>query len=362
MRKRLAELLGRDLGDIEIVIRARLKRPRPRADVEPLVDESNEMLWRLLQRLAKGVDAMFNPVFVYGGQGVGKSFLIQAFLERFRGPSSVWRALDYHQTFVRHYRSRCAMKWRTSLLRNKVFVVEEVHRLASKPKTQQELASLIDELRARSVQIVFSARHHPRNIRALGHALQSRFLGGFTVELPPPPPESRRRFLQRLGVNPHARPELARNVLAAAQSYGDVMDRLDDLDAGAALPHRRRTEAGSKETVVAILDRVGRHFGIEVDDLLSPDKSRRVTLPRQIAVWLARKSGVSGAEMARRLGWQSASTATYAVHRVDRRMEADADVRRAVRACRGRPLARIQGLPLSVARPQTRRWGSGSGC
>lgn len=322
---RLGQLLSADLGvPIEVRIVADLGHPDP-SKIEPLIDEGNRTAHLMFDALAEGRSEGLNPAFVYGPSGVGKTHLLRGFLARVQLPVSAWLGAEFHQTVARHLRGPGLMRWRASLLKSRIFVIDEVHRVGGKRRTQSELASLIDQLVARSTQIVFLGRHHPRKIHNLRQALASRFLGGFTVELGPPHRMTRLRFLRKLGVDVSQHGELVRAVLAGAQTYGDIVR------------HVRRVRAGKGESlddkeqfVAALMERVASAFGVSVADLRHHESSRRVSLPRQVVVFVARRAGIPGAEMARRFGWKSASTATYAVHRVEQQMSRDPELRRTV--------------------------------
>ncbi|MFQ5504911.1 MAG: DnaA ATPase domain-containing protein [Planctomycetota bacterium] len=321
------------LMKVKIFVQIRSYRPPLPPVEEPLVDSGNRTAYLLLHALAEGRAEGLNPVFLYGMSGTGKSHLLRWFQRQVQVAASFWQGLEFHAAIARSLRNRGLLLLRRSLLQAKLFIIDEVHRLRGKARTQKELAYLIDELRAREVQILLVGRHHPNQIHDVYRPLASRFLGGFTVEITAPSLENRMRFLQRIGVG--SDPVAVQQLAAGSRSYSELLYLAERLRApreeggGPRLP----TSIDRDFLVLAVLERVAECFGVATPDLTSLNGNRRLSLPRHVAVYVALKSGISAAEMSRRLGWRSPSSVSYALRRVTRRMAEDRGFRRLVERC-----------------------------
>ncbi len=334
LRRRLEETMSAILG-VDLRLRF-VRKDDPAADPfrdRPLVDAGNRTAWLLLRGLAERRDPLLadmNPIFFFGGPGVGKTYLIRWFLRRAGVPAMTFDALDLHGRIARRLREGGLPALRRGLARARLFVLDEVHRLQGKFRTQEEVASLCDELRARGCLLLMAGRHHPREIHRLGPKLSSRFLGGFVVEVGKPGLELRRRFAERLGLRPGAEREA---LVRRSGSFGDI---LGELAAGTGLgtASGKPGEQEFERLVASLESRVAECFGCEREALRNGETDRRSSTARQVLAYLAREAGLSGASIARRLGWKSASSVHYALKKVRARLDSDPAFLKRVERCR----------------------------
>ncbi len=322
----IADRMSQKVGT-RLLVRIRAKRrggpERAPADVSkvPILDDSNRTAHLLLQALAERKAPDLNPVFIYGAAGVGKSHLVRWFLSKNDVEASYWEGLEFYKVVAGTLRAGEFAELRKSLVKVKLFVLDEVHRLRGKRRTQEELCLLMDEWMAMGTQVLFLGRHHPNEIRDLGQGLASRFLGGFTVEMGAPGPAAREEFLRRAGFSPlraaKELPETERQRL----SYRDL-ERILTLHR-TGVPLEQRVGQGGPIRLDTCLERVAQAFGLEVAELHSRSSCRKVSLPRQVSVYLLRREGRSHSELARTFGWKSASSVHYAIQRIEERMSRD---------------------------------------
>jgi chromosomal replication initiator protein len=295
---------------------------------DPILDESNRTAHLLLEALAERRAANLNPIFIYGPEGSGKSHLVRWFVSKNGVEASYWDGLDFYNVVSGTLRAGEYPDLQKSLLGVKLFILDEVHRLRGKRRTQEELCLLMDEWMAKGTQVVFVGRHHPNEIRDLGSGLASRFLGGFTVEMGCPGPAAREEFLRRAGFSPlratRDLPEAGRPRL----SYRDLERILRLHRSGGSPQSGSGQERGIK--VETCLERVAKAFGLAVEEMHSRSSCRKVSLPRQVSVYLLRLEGKSHSELARTFGWKSASSVHYAIQRIEERMAKDRGFREIV--------------------------------
>jgi len=336
VRARLAEEVSKRLN-VRIYVRIEAwRRSRPEIDPDvPIVDSSNRTAWLLLDRLAEGKIEGLNPIVIFGPPGCGKSHLVRCFQRKTNIPVSLWHGLEFHAAFARARRTRTHTSLRKSLLGTRLFVLDELHRLRGKRLAQKELGLLLEEFVAREVQVITISRHHPHEIEHFDRTLASRLLAGFVVEVQPPTLPSRKQFLRQLGISlATATPELER-LVQGARSYHELAEGAREIEGQDRFEKRAGGPSPLERDylVKQLLSRVANCFGIDVPDIEVGEGGRRSSLPRHVAAFVAVRSGIPAAELARRFGWRSASSVAYAVERVQSRMADDPEFRRLVDRC-----------------------------
>ena len=323
IRVRLADEIEAELGT-----RLELRILRKRNEIalehlEPLVDEGNGEAMAAIDAILDG-SAPSKQLFLYGCSGVGKSYWLRRWMARQQPAPVVWQGEELADSIARLARTHGLESWHNKQLEARAFAIDEIHRVRNKPRVQRELCLLLDDLEAREVPVLLMSRHHPRQIWDLQRSLSSRFLGGWLVAIDPPKPETRRRFLRRLGID-ERRDAAIFDEVDRVGSYADLIRvaRRDD-------PARRRTR---EELVEILLTRAAHDFGFCLDELCGTAKpSRRLSLARQVAVYVVKKHGVPASTVARRFKWRSPSTASYALRRVAALMKEKPEFRARVEA------------------------------
>ncbi|MEZ5989652.1 MAG: DnaA/Hda family protein [Planctomycetota bacterium] len=323
-RDRAVRTLGRCFAKalgVEVRVRV-VAAPTPVDDpdlCDPIVDDGNSTASLLLGNWREGQPSLPNLVFLYGPAGCGKTHLVNWFLRRSEVPASTWTALELQAAITGAMRAGDFLAFKRSLLETRLLIVDEVHRLSGKWRTQEELILLLDEWRALGTRLLFVGRHHPRDILDLGGSLGSRFLGGFTIDVRPPGVAARVELLRRHGyTEERARRELP-GAFVDGRTYADVLRLVERHRSG------RRDDGTSPCPIEACLGRVARAFGVAVEELGRGGSSRRISVPRQVSAYILVRRGASLVSLARRLGWRSASSVSYAVQRIRERMAVDRD-------------------------------------
>ncbi len=328
---RLEALLFDRLGTrVSVRILSQVRDPNAKAQL--FEHASNRPVLHLFEHIASGSETRHRLVYIHGAPGTGKTFLVErALAAQLTTPVQRYDALAYHSDFVARQRGRSLLAWRRELVQSSVFILDEVHRLSGKPRTQLELCSLLEGLRSRKALAILVGRHHPRGIRHLTPALESRLLGGLTHEVQVAPQSVREAFALANGVS-ETEVELLSDLTLTPRSFGEILRRVACAREGSDHDHGVASSDGRSDFLEHIVHRVADAFACEVDALRGPQSTRRHSLPRHVVVFVARRAGISGAEMARRLGWSSASSASYAVRHVEDRMRDDPDFRRVVQS------------------------------
>ncbi len=298
----------------------------------PLLEHAgNRLAWKALKAgMGPKADPRFNPLYLWGKEGVGKTFLVRSLLFGPGQESGVYfKALDFMEDLAHARRKAGGLSsFRERILGTRVLVVDEVHRFRGKPAAQAELVHLLKVLLSRGARVVFLGRYAPREIRRVDRSLVSILLSGFSVEIQVPGESARLEALLALEkeagppfLPPFLLQELARR---HKRGFGPLRDAWLGLRQSGIRPSRAEEAeellekvTGGEDTLDRILGRVAVHFGLTPEDLFSQRRSRNVSLARQVAAYVALERGFSLGAVAERLGGRSRSTVSYMRKRID---------------------------------------------
>lgn len=317
-----------------------------------VVGAGNELAYAACQAIVTNPGNKYNPLFVYGGVGIGKTHLIQAvgnaIIEARPGARVVYiSAEQFVQEFVdsiRHKRnaSELADHYRSS----DVLIVDDVQFLAGKEKIQEEFFHTFNALHQGNRQIIMSSDKPPREIPTLEERLKSRFAWGMTIDMQNPDFETRCAILQnkagsqgtnitqqvaeliasRVQTNIRELEGALNQVLAYCEMRGS--EPTLQLVSGmfeANQPKNRRLSARQ------IIERTARHFHISMDDILGPKRDRDIVVPRQIAMYLLRSElQLSFPKIAHELGRKDHTTAIHSIGKIEKELNYDGNLKQYV--------------------------------
>ena len=250
----------------------------------------------------------FNPLFFYGPAGIGKTHLVGQFLARakrtgFYTEAQSIDALQFAREFNAAARVGNRVRFRGKVLRTDLLVLEEVHRLKGKIKTQLELLSILKYLVDRQRQVVITSRHHPRDIDLFEDSLASFMLSGMVVSILGYGAPSLVEILQQKAkeADMSVPPTLIEAVSQiSALSIGEQMQLIKRVvslasmkneapTAGFLREHFPEYETGEigEDRVDRIIDLVARYTGVDRDQIASSSKVRRVVEARYLVIYLA---------------------------------------------------------------------------
>ena len=291
----------------------------------------------------------YNPLFVYGGVGLGKTHILHAI-----GNMSTRRGLlvlyvsseEFTNDLINAIRSHTTQAFRDKYRRIDVLLIDDIQFIAGKESTQEEFFHTFNTLHGQDKQIVISSDRPPKALVTLEERLRSRFEWGLTADIQPPDFETRLAILRsKAERSGHQVPNefmeiIARKVQSNIRELEGALTRimafaeLSGLAMSAQLVETaladllpRRTEVQPKEVVRTVADA----FGVEMDRMLSRDRSRKVALPRQIAMYLLREeSNISLPQIGDALGGRDHTTVMYGCDKIADLLERDDRLRRQV--------------------------------
>ena len=318
-----------------------------------VVGKPNELAHAAARRVAEGRDVTFNPLFLYGGVGLGKTHLMHAIAWdlRARYPGSRILYLSAEQfmyRFVRALREQDTMTFKQIFRSVDVLMVDDVQFIAGKTSTQEEFFHTFNALVEEGKQIIISGDRAPVDMEELDARIASRLQCGLVVDLHPTDYELRLGVLQHkaeqaLARNPQIK--LSEGVLEfMAQRISTnirvVEGALTRLFAFADLVRREVTiemvqdclsdilrSTDRKVTLDQIIKTTCEYYNIRQADITGASRARAVARPRQMAMYLSKNlTSRSYPEIARKLGGRDHTTVLYGVRKIEELMSVDSQI------------------------------------
>ena len=309
-----------------------------------VVGESNKLAYSAALAVAGAKKPPFNPLFIHGSCGVGKTHLLQAICNASsglagNGKAFTWRYVTGEQftnDFIRAVRQRKFAEFRQQYRHLGLLAIDDVHFLAAKKGIQEEFLHTFNAIESAGKQIVLASDAHPKMVGELNAQLANRFVAGMVVKIEPPDRATRMGILRRkaaamkLGVDEDVLEYVATHIRGSVRELEGTLIKLAALGAlqggpigvSTAMPaladHLAQTD--SALTLGDIEAAVAAYFGITPADLHSSRRTRTVTVARMLTMFLARRhTPMSYPEIGRCMG-KNHSSVVLAVQRMEAAM------------------------------------------
>ncbi|TYP84165.1 chromosomal replication initiator protein DnaA [Maritimibacter alkaliphilus] len=315
-----------------------------------VVGKPNELAHAAARRVAEGGPVTFNPLFLYGGVGLGKTHLMHAIAHEMTERQPQLRVLylsaeQFMYRFVQALRDKQMMDFKHMFRSVDVLMVDDVQFIAGKDSTQEEFFHTFNALIDQNKQIIISADRAPGEIKDLEERIKSRLQCGLVVDLHPTDYELRLGVLQsKVAAYRETYPDLsiadgvleflAHRITTNVRVLEGALMRLFAFASlvGGEITLDRAQEcltdvlraSDRKVTVEEIQRKVAEHYGIRLSDLIGPKRLRSIARPRQVAMKLSKDLTTrSYPDIGRRFGGRDHSTVMHAVKRVEELVSTD---------------------------------------
>ncbi|GAA0567012.1 chromosomal replication initiator protein DnaA [Caenispirillum bisanense] len=304
-----------------------------------VVGKPNEFAYAAANRVADSDQVSFNPLFLYGGVGLGKTHLMHAIAHRLRERRPDRRVIymsaeKFMYSFVRALRHQDTISFKEQFRTVDVLMIDDVQFISGKDSTQEEFFHTFNALVDQGRQIVISADKSPNDLEEIGARLRSRMASGLVADIHPTTYELRLGILDskadQMGVAVPVKVKefLAHKITSNARELEGALTR---LVAHAQLVGRELSLETAHEvladllraydrrvTIEEIQKKVAEHFQIRISDMHSARRARAVTRPRQVAMYLAKQlTSRSLPEIGRKFGGRDHTTVMHAVKKVE---------------------------------------------
>jgi chromosomal replication initiator protein len=318
-----------------------------------IVGKPNELAHAAARRVASGAEVEFNPLFLYGGVGLGKTHLMHAIAWELKATNPALNVVylsaeQFMYRFVQALRDRKMMDFK-SLFRNvDVLMVDDVQFIAGKDSTQEEFFHTFNALIEHNKQIILSGDCAPNEIKNLPPRISSRLSSGLVVDLHPTDYELRLGILQSKvdvfrmkhpglvvadGVLEFLAHRISTNVrvlegaLTRLFAFASLVGREITMDLTQDCLSDVLRSSDRKLTIEEIQRRVAEHYNIRLSDMIGPKRVRSFARPRQVAMYLCKKlTSRSLPEIGRRFGGRDHTTVMHGVKRIEELMSQDSQI------------------------------------
>lgn len=319
-----------------------------------IVGNSNRLAHAACIAVAERPAEAYNPLFIYGGTGLGKTHLLHAlgWIPQLRGKQVVYVSSEtFTNELINSIRTQTAEDFRRAYRDVDVLLIDDIQFIAGKDSTQEEFFHTFNSLHSANKQIVISADRHPRAISTLEERLRSRFEGGLIADIQPPDFETRAAILRfKAETQPMQVPSdvidfLARKIqsnirelngaLTRVVAYAQLMQAPLTVELAQTVLQDvlQQTPLSTEEVLIAVCE----YYRVSVDDLRGRGRNKEVVTPRQMAMYLLREAtGASLPQIGESLGGRDHTTVIYSVEKITQEIEQDDQRRREVLAIKER--------------------------
>jgi chromosomal replication initiator protein len=314
-----------------------------------VVGSGNRLAHAACLAVAEKPARAYNPLFLYGGVGLGKTHLLHAIGNacHSRGLNVLYvSSEEFTNDMINAIRSHTNQAFREKYRSADVLLVDDIQFIAGKESTQEEFFHTFNTLHGQDKQIIVSSDRPPKSLNTLDERLRSRFEWGLTADIQPPDLETRLAILrskaERTGrhIPDDILESIARRVQSNIRELEGALNRIlafADLSGTSLTPNlvevaladllpQRHNVDPSK-----IIELVAREWQTSVESLIGRDRSQKIALPRQVAMYLMRKeTDASLPQIGEVLGGRDHTTVMYAIDKIASDIETKTDLRKRV--------------------------------
>ena len=309
-----------------------------------VVGPFNELAFAAAQAILKSPGTAYNPLFIYGGTGHGKTHLLQAIGNHLRATPNGRRVFyvsseKFSQDYVSAVQNSRAAQFKEKYRQYDALIMDDIQFFSNKEKSQEELFHLFNDLHSRNKQIIFSSDKHPNFIVDLEERLKSRFSGGYIVDIPPPDRESRisilkkKAALMKFSLGNEVAEYIATALEGNVRELEGVMNsivmqsqvkarELSVLEVKAILKNssKPRKALSVKEITKVVAD----FYNIDENHIYEKTRRKEVVKPRQLVMYILREDcSVSFPLIGQKLGGRDHTTVIHSCEKIRNEIRED---------------------------------------
>lgn len=322
-----------------------------------IVGSSNDLAYAASRAVADNPGQKYNPLFLYGGAGLGKTHLMQAIgNEIHKKQPSAKIIYTTTEAFVKEFLDHIRFKKQgfSEKYRNvDVLIVDDMQFIAGKEKTQDEFFHTFNDLHQNNKQIIISSDKPPKSIPTLTDRLRSRFEWGMAIDIQMPDYETRcaiitaKAGLSGVELDPTVVEYLATNIktnirelegaLNQLLAYAEMRGVAPDIALAEGMVSNVKKTRPHHITAKQIIDKTARYFQLDPKDMCSSRRDKFIVVPRQIAMYLLRSElKLSFPVIAKELGRKDHTTAMHSVEKITKESKLDLTIREQINEIRER--------------------------
>ncbi len=310
-----------------------------------VIGEPNALACSAARRVAESISVPFNPLYLYGGVGLGKTHLMHAIAWeiRKRDPEKIVLYLSaekFMYQFVKALRAQDTMRFKEFFRSVDVLMMDDIQFIAGKESTQEEFFHTFNALIDNNKQIIISSDRAPSDMSGIDERLRSRLAWGLVADIQPSTYELRLGILERkrelmaadvpqsvlefLALKITSNIRELEGAMTRLVAHADVCHQDVTLETAQSVLHDLLRSHDRRITIDEIQKKVVQHFALKMDDMHSARRARAVARPRQIAMYLAKQmTQRSLPEIGRKFGGRDHTTVMHAVKKVEELINLD---------------------------------------
>ena len=331
----------------------------PQASLNPrltfenfVVGSCNQFAHAAAKAVASSPSKSYNPLYIYGGVGMGKTHLMhaigRALMDNFAGMRIVYTSSErFMNELIQCISLQRMPQFHEHYRRADILLVDDIQTIGGKERTQEEFFHTFNELYDHQKQIVISSDSSPKHIPGLVERLRSRFEWGLMVDMQPPDLETKMAILDRkadadgIKLPEDVRIFIATKTKSNVRELEGALIKLIAYSSVSGVPinlamaqHCLKHLAYPQEkriTIEAIQKAVGEHYGMQASQLKVKSNTKRIAEPRQLAMYLVKElTGASLPEIGRAFGGKHHTTVLHSIHKIEKLRQTDVDLNRTI--------------------------------
>lgn len=320
-----------------------------------IVGGCNELAYAAAQAAAKAPGERYNPIFIYGGAGLGKTHLIQAIGNQIVKNDPSKKVLyatteEFTNDYIYHITNKSSQEFTNKYRNLDALIVDDIQFIKGKDKTQEAFFNTFNALHQDNKQIIISSDQPPAVIPTLTDRLRSRLQMGMTIDVSLPDYETRVAIIEakaRMNSTVNLPTETAEYIaklvrtnirelegtLNQVMAYAEIKNITPTAEFAAEILASSRPSQTKHITARQIVEKTAKYFDLKTTEIKSTSRSLNIIVPRQIAMYLLRSElHMSYPQIARELGRNDHTTAMHSIQKIERQIKLDIDIREKVAA------------------------------
>ena len=313
-----------------------------------VVGKSNELAFSACRRVADSGDVPFNPLFLYGGVGLGKTHLMHAIAWQRKKLNPKFKIMylsaeKFMYEFIKAIRSKNTVPFKEQFRSVNLLMIDDVQFIIGKESTQEEFFHTFNALTDKNRQMVISADKSPSDLEGLEERLRSRLGCGLVADIHPTTYELRLSIIEskiekyNIGLSKDVIEFLAHKITSSVRELEGALTRLAahvtlvgrsvNLEIAEDLLQDLLRASDRRTTIDQIQKKVAEHFNVKMSDMHSSRRSRNIARPRQIAMFLSKNLTTrSLPEIGRKFGGRDHTTVIHAIKKVNELVKNDSSL------------------------------------
>jgi chromosomal replication initiator protein len=310
-----------------------------------MVGGSNQFAYAAVKSVSEKPGEVYNPLFIYGGVGLGKTHLMQAAgnVYQNQGKVVIYTTVEqFLNDFIRHVTNKTMEKFQEKYRKCDVLLIDDIQFLSNKDRIQEEFFHTFEALKGAGKQIILTADQHPKKIGGLEERLQSRFEWGLVADIQPPELETKIAIIRKkceinkiqlsddiinyIATVIDSNVREIEGILSKLNAYSQLMHVDIDLEFTKSVLKDQLKESRQNLTMDAITEIVAKDLNIKPSEIKSKGRSKNIVYARRIAIYISRElTQNTMPQLAQYFGMKDHTAISHTIKKINDLIEKDED-------------------------------------